>query len=312
MKRHESDVCVIGGGISAAMLAEKMSELKPGVSITIVEAGKTIFDLENRAKYRERFAAYGENPWPDDFIEDQAAKGIVSRTMAVGGSALHWGGTCNRFSGEDLRLQMTREPSAARYRGNLTSRRVRVAANIMSPAEADLSAAFTIDGTRVTLSPMRIGVGRSRLDLDGDRDLDIIVINKEPPHDVWINDRMWQYHPASNLDQFMNGLRKRNPGEPEYHQAVQEVVVDIIVMEDSSVYSRQLTAALAPNGINVPVNFTPRGGLKVVTDFGWFAVRPSGTEEVYKLYAESFRDEKHLQTIVSEAQHIVDNALARK
>jgi quinoprotein glucose dehydrogenase len=105
MKRHETDVCVIGGGISAAMLAEKLSELKPGVSITIVEAGKAIFDVENRAKYRERFAAYGENPWPDDFIEDQTAKGIISRTMAVGGSALHWGGTCNRFSVEDLRLK---------------------------------------------------------------------------------------------------------------------------------------------------------------------------------------------------------------
>ena len=45
-----------------------------------------------------------------------------------------------------------------------------------------------------------------------------------------------------------------------------EVVVDIIVMEASSVYSRQLTAALAPTGINVGANFTPRGGLKVVTD----------------------------------------------
>src|SRR5262249_39452693 len=45
-----------------------------------------------------------------------------------------------------------------------------------------------------------------------------------------------------------------------------EVVVDIIVMEASTVYSRQLTAALAPTGINVGANFTPRGGLKVVTD----------------------------------------------
>ena len=105
MRRHESDVCIIGGGICAAMLAEKLSALKPGLAITVVEAGKSIFDFENRGKYRERFAAYGENPWPEDLIEDQSAKGIISRTMAVGGSALHWGGTCNRFSVEDLRLK---------------------------------------------------------------------------------------------------------------------------------------------------------------------------------------------------------------
>jgi len=103
--RYESDVCIIGGGITAAMLAKKLSELRPGVSITIVEAGKRLFDLENRMQYRQRQIDYNENPWPGDFIEDQAAKGIISRTMAVGGSALHWGGTCNRFSEEDLRLK---------------------------------------------------------------------------------------------------------------------------------------------------------------------------------------------------------------
>lgn len=105
MAVFESDVCIIGGGISAAMFAQRLSELRPGVSITIVEAGQTIFDRENRGKYRERASRYGENPWPGDFIPDQAAAGIISRTMAVGGSALHWGGTCNRFSEEDLRLK---------------------------------------------------------------------------------------------------------------------------------------------------------------------------------------------------------------
>ena len=54
---------------------------------------------------RMRSLAYGENPWPGDVIEDQAAAGIISRTMAVGGSALHWGGVTNRFSREDLRLR---------------------------------------------------------------------------------------------------------------------------------------------------------------------------------------------------------------
>ena len=42
---------------------------------------------------------------------------------------------------------------------------------------------------------------------------------------------------------------------------------------------------------------------------GWFAARPSGTENIYKIYAESFRDQTHLDTIVSEAQRIVNNAL---
>jgi quinoprotein glucose dehydrogenase len=101
----DTDFCIIGGGITAAMVAEKLSELKPGASITVVEAGAKIFDLENRMKYRQRNLAYGENAWPGDFIEDQAATGIISRTMAVGGSALHWGGVTNRFSEEDLTLR---------------------------------------------------------------------------------------------------------------------------------------------------------------------------------------------------------------
>src|SRR5579872_32710 len=105
MRRVESDVCIIGGGISAAMLAQKLRELRPNLSITVVEAGNKFFDLQARMQQRERFLKYAENPWPGDFIEDQAAKGVISRTMAVGGSALHWGGTCNRFSEEDLRLK---------------------------------------------------------------------------------------------------------------------------------------------------------------------------------------------------------------
>ncbi len=59
-----------------------------------------------------------------------------------------------------------------------------------------------------------------------------------------------------------------------------------------------------------PGNDAPIGGLKVVTDFGWFAARPSGTENIYKLYAESFKSEAHLQAIVDEAQRIVSRSLA--
>jgi phosphoglucomutase len=58
-----------------------------------------------------------------------------------------------------------------------------------------------------------------------------------------------------------------------------------------------------------PGNGAVIGGLKVVTESGWFAARPSGTENIYKIYAESFKDEAHLDAIVAEAQQIVDNAL---
>jgi phosphoglucomutase len=58
-----------------------------------------------------------------------------------------------------------------------------------------------------------------------------------------------------------------------------------------------------------PGNDAPVGGIKVVSVGGWFAARPSGTEDIYKIYAESFRDAEHLKRILEEAQKIVDAAL---
>jgi phosphoglucomutase len=58
-----------------------------------------------------------------------------------------------------------------------------------------------------------------------------------------------------------------------------------------------------------PCNGAAIGGLKVVTDSGWFAARPSGTEDVYKIYAESFVSQEHLARIQAEAQSIVNAAL---
>jgi len=58
-----------------------------------------------------------------------------------------------------------------------------------------------------------------------------------------------------------------------------------------------------------PGNDAPIGGLKVVTQNGWFAARPSGTENIYKIYAESFKDASHLKALVEEAQQLVKNAL---
>jgi phosphoglucomutase len=60
---------------------------------------------------------------------------------------------------------------------------------------------------------------------------------------------------------------------------------------------------------NAPGNDAPIGGLKVATDSGWFAARPSGTENIYKLYAESLKSKEHLDAIVSEAQAIVSQSL---
>jgi len=57
-------------------------------------------------------------------------------------------------------------------------------------------------------------------------------------------------------------------------------------------------------------NDAPLGGVKVATDSAWFAARPSGTENIYKIYAESFRGEAHLKRVLEEAQVIVDAVLA--
>ena len=61
---------------------------------------------------------------------------------------------------------------------------------------------------------------------------------------------------------------------------------------------------------HAPANGAAIGGLKVCTENGWFAARPSGTEDVYKIYAESFKGEEHLRQIQAEAREIVNAALA--
>jgi len=104
MPNYECDVCIIGSGISAAMLAEKLAEKRPGLAITVVEAGNALFDVANRITYRQRSITYGEAPWPNDVLDDQIGEGLICATMAVGGQALLWGAACNRFSEEDLRL----------------------------------------------------------------------------------------------------------------------------------------------------------------------------------------------------------------
>ena len=60
---------------------------------------------------------------------------------------------------------------------------------------------------------------------------------------------------------------------------------------------------------HAPGNGAAIGGIKVIARNGWFAARPSGTEEIYKIYAESFSGNDHLQCILKEAQAIVDKAI---
>jgi phosphoglucomutase len=73
----------------------------------------------------------------------------------------------------------------------------------------------------------------------------------------------------------------------------------------STLAGEQITAKLT----RAPGNNAPIDGLKVITASGWFAARPSGTENIYKIYAESFKNEGHLEALVSEAQEMVNNAL---
>jgi phosphoglucomutase len=74
----------------------------------------------------------------------------------------------------------------------------------------------------------------------------------------------------------------------------------------SELAGEKITAALT----TAPGNGAPIGGLKVVTESGWFAARPSGTEDVYKLYAESFRGPEHLAVIQEQAREIIAAAIA--
>ena len=100
----ESDICIIGSGITAAMVAEKIAEERQA-RIVVVEAGDETVPMPARAGGRARFLAYGENPWGNDHIDGMTADGIQSRSMQVGGLAMHWGGVTPRFSPEDFRVK---------------------------------------------------------------------------------------------------------------------------------------------------------------------------------------------------------------
>src|SRR5262245_11893907 len=94
-----------------------------------------------------------------------------------------------------------------------------------------------------------------------------------------------------------------SPATPEQKTRLEKLSPGVIVT--AKLAGEPITAKLTA----APGDGEPIGGLKVVTANGWFAARPSGTENIYKIYAESFKDEAHLNAIVNEAQEIVNDAL---
>jgi phosphoglucomutase len=93
------------------------------------------------------------------------------------------------------------------------------------------------------------------------------------------------------------------PATPEQKAKLRELSPEAVTA--ATLAGEPITAKLT----RAPGNNAPIGGLKVVASNGWFAARPSGTENIYKIYAESFKDNAHLGAIVTEAEGIVNNAL---
>jgi phosphoglucomutase len=93
------------------------------------------------------------------------------------------------------------------------------------------------------------------------------------------------------------------PATPEQKAKLEKLTPDAV--KESDLAGEPITAKLT----KAPGNDARIGGLKVVAESGWFAARPSGTENIYKIYAESFKNQTHLNAILSEAQEMVSNAL---
>src|SRR3954470_11095950 len=106
-------------------------------------------------------------------------------------------------------------------------------------------------------------------------------------------------------ERFGSAVYKRTDVEatPEEKAVLKQLSPDQV--SSSELAGQPITDVLT----EAPGNGAPIGGLKVVSEDGWFAARPSGTEDVYKVYAESFRGEEHLERILGEAKEIVKGAL---
>lgn len=94
------------------------------------------------------------------------------------------------------------------------------------------------------------------------------------------------------------------PANSAQKKALSQLSADQII--STQLAGEKITAILT----KAPGNNASIGGIKVTTENGWFAARPSGTEDIYKIYAESFKGEEHLQALLAEAQVIVDKAIS--
>jgi phosphoglucomutase len=112
-------------------------------------------------------------------------------------------------------------------------------------------------------------------------------------------------HYRELTEEFGTSYYTRNdaPATPEQKAKLKQLSAEAVAA--STLAGEPITAKLT----RAPGNNAPIGGLKVVTASGWFAARPSGTENIYKIYAESFKDQAHLNAILKEAEGIVNNAL---
>ena len=141
---------------------------------------------------------------------------------------------------------------------------------------------------------------------------------------VWTTDK--DGIAAALLAAEISARRGRDPGEL-YAQMTRELGNPVADRVEAAVSMQQKSrlAALSPDAIaatelagepvtailaRAPGNGAAIGGIKVCTQSGWFAARPSGTENIYKIYAESFRDRAHLERLLVEAQAVVDRAIA--
>ena len=102
----EGNVVIIGSGISAAMVADRLAAGGTR-DIVVVEAGAPQPAPAAFPRHRQRFLDYGESPWPNDHLDGMSAPAMQSRSMCVGGLAMHWGGVTPRFAPEDFKTRST-------------------------------------------------------------------------------------------------------------------------------------------------------------------------------------------------------------
>ena len=109
---------------------------------------------------------------------------------------------------------------------------------------------------------------------------------------------------SSLTEQFGNPLYERidQPANPDQKSILKKLGPEMISAD--TLAGEKIEAKIS----HAPANGEPIGGIKVVTQNGWFAARPSGTEDIYKIYTESFKSREHLLQIQQEAREIVSNA----